>query len=628
MILFFLAVAFSALPCPASEPLNFIIIFADDQGYNDMGCFGAKRLRTPHLDRLAKEGTRFTSFYSAASVCTPSRAALLTGCYPGRVGKLPVLFPRSDIGINPAEETIAEILKSAGYRTACYGKWHLGHHRQFLPTQNGFDEYFGIPYSNDMGIDPSMPLAEKVHWRNGASREKFMQGGTKEPPLFEGEKVVEWPADQTTLTLRYQQRACRFIEQCAKDHKPFFLYLPHTMPHIPLYVTDKFRGQSDSGLYGDTIEEIDDAVGKIIQTLKKNRVSQNTIVVYTSDNGPWNLKGNRTDKIKGNMNRRIGGSAFPLRGFKFSTWEGGMRVPTIFWGPTHVLAGKTCDRIAGTIDLLPTFVAFSGATRPQKKIDGKNLLPLLKDPQANSPHQAFFYGTEAVRQGNWKLKGNALFNLEQDISESQNVANQNPKVVAQLKTLLSNHKIELSKNARKPGRYQRPPQTIGGLPAWTQYSGNWNYRNGNILHQANAREESLSLGPRVDSPKFEFSCKARIKKGSEGFRLVIGATSSSDYLRWSCGAYKNTLHSFMQIQQGKPTKRSAPFQTSLKKNQWYQLRIVAQTGIISCWIDDQKIHQENFPVPKGSRIGIGSNLSAVEFMDGKLLEKGKPRKLF
>ena len=271
-------------PSQGADRPNFIIIFTDDQGYNDLGCFGSPNIRTPNIDRMASEGMRLTSFYSGASVCTPSRAALLTGCYPERVGNLGVLFPNSDRGLNPEETTTAEMLRQHGYATACYGKWHLGHHQAFLPTEHGFDEYFGIPYSNDMGVDGSMELAEDIELLNGHTIEDFRADAGKAPPLMRDQLVIEWPADQRQLTRRYTEQATRFIKEHAKE--PFFIYLPHTMPHIPLYASDRFRGKSDAGLYGDTLEEIDWSVGEILKTLKNLKVDDRTLVVYTSDNGP------------------------------------------------------------------------------------------------------------------------------------------------------------------------------------------------------------------------------------------------------------------------------------------------------------------------------------------------------
>jgi arylsulfatase A-like enzyme len=444
----------------AADSPNIIVIFADDQGYQDLGVFGSPNIKTPNVDRMAKEGMRFTDFYSAASVCTPSRAALMTGCYPERVGRLGVLFPRDTKGLNPDETTIAEVLKAQGYATACIGKWHLGHKKPFLPTNQGFDLYFGIPYSNDMGIDPKMDLASDINWRNDYTEEKFrkLTGRRGGPPLFRGTEVVEFPVDQNTLTKRYTEEAIKFIT--ANKDKPFFVYLPHTMPHIPLYATPQFAGKSEAGLYGDTIEEMDWSVGQIMATLKKLSLDKNTLVIYTSDNGPWNLSGNATSKVKGNMNRRIGGSALPLRGYKFQQFEGGMREPTVMWWPGHIPAGSVCQEIAGTIDILPTIVAITGASLPEKKIDGHNILPLLEGhADAKSPHKAYFYQSKAVRIGNWKLlsggrrsKGPQLYDLSKDIGEKNNVAADNPDVVKMLVDALEAFKSEMKADGRPPGK--------------------------------------------------------------------------------------------------------------------------------------------------------------------------------
>lgn len=451
-----------------SETTNIIVIFADDQGYQDLGVFGSPNIKTPNIDRMAKEGMRFTDFYSAASVCTPSRAALMTGCYPERVGRLPVLFPRDQRGLNPDETTIAEMLKAQGYATACIGKWHLGHKKEFLPTSQGFDDYFGIPYSNDMGIDPDMAVADEIHWRNGLDEETFRQQKPNDrsggPPLMRGVEVVEYPVDQNTLTKRYTDEAIKFIT----EHKdaPFFVYLPHTMPHIPLFASSEFEGRSDLGLYGDAIEELDWSVGQILDTVRQLEIDQKTLVVYTSDNGPWNLKANATAKVKGNMNRSVGGSALPLRGYKFQQFEGGMREPTVMWWPGRIPAGSVCREVAGTIDILPTVAAVSGAKLPKKKIDGHNILPLLEGKAgAKSPHEAYFYQARGVRVGDWKLlvqgggrrnktkpPGQLLFNLARDISEKENVAAEHPEVVKRLGDLLEAFKNEVQANGRPPGK--------------------------------------------------------------------------------------------------------------------------------------------------------------------------------
>ncbi len=450
----FAAMTAAAATAPAANLPNFVLIFTDDQGYQDLGVFGSPNIKTPNIDRMAAEGMRFTDFYSAASVCTPSRAALMTGCYPERVGNLPVLFPRSTRGLNPKEVTIAEMLKAHGYATACVGKWHLGHHKQFLPTSQGFDSYYGIPYSNDMGIDRNMDLADDVVWREGITEESFRNGNGGGPPLMRGTKVIEVPADQATLTQRYTQEAIGFIR--TNRDKPFFLYLPHTMPHIPLYASEAFAGKSEAGLYGDTLEEIDWSVGQILGTLRELDIDKRTMVVYTSDNGPWNLKGNATSKVKGNTNRRVGGSAAPLRGYKFSRFEGGMREPTVMWWPGRIPAESVCSELAGTIDLLPTFAALSGSKLSDRKIDGRSIVQLIEGRDgATTPHEAYFYRTEGVRAGHWKLKGKSLFDLKVDIAEANDVASQHPDVLARLTKLREDHKQELSKNARPAGTVEK-----------------------------------------------------------------------------------------------------------------------------------------------------------------------------
>ncbi|MHC4192992.1 MAG: sulfatase family protein, partial [Planctomycetota bacterium] len=391
-----------------------MIIFCDDLGYGDLACFGSKLHRTPNLDRMAEQGTKFTSFYVTSSVCTPSRASLMTGCYPKRVdmhqdshGKC-VLFPVDGKGLNPNEITIAEILKKQGYAACCIGKWHLGDQPPFLPTRHGFDHYFGIPYSNDMG-----------------TRKETMNPPL---PLMQNEEVIEAPAIQDTLTKRYTEEAIRFINK-NKD-RPFFLYLPHTMVHDPLNPGNRFRGKSANGLYGDAVEEIDFYTGQILSTLRDLHLDKKTFVIFTSDNG---------------ASDRYGGSNAPLRGHKGTTFEGGMREPCIMWWPGQIPAGRTCDEIAVTIDLLPTFAHLTGTQPPTDRIiDGRNIWPIISGQRnAGSPHEAFYYyqidQLQAVRSGKWKLHlplkpkkrhwGKpipqaplALYDLENDIAEKNNLA--------------------------------------------------------------------------------------------------------------------------------------------------------------------------------------------------------------
>ena len=433
-----------------SKPPNFIVIFTDDQGFEDLGCFGSPKIKTPHLDQLAADGSKFTSFYSANSVCSPSRASLMTGCYPVRVSIPGVLFPRHDIGLNPDEITIADLLKTKSYATACIGKWHIGHKPKFLPTRQGFDSYYGIPYSNDMTIDPEAKLAENINLREGFTLDRVRNEKPKKNlvPLMRNEEVIEYPCDQTTLTKRYTEEAVKFIEENKK--RPFFLYLPHTMPHIPLFASEKFKGKSERGPYGDTIEEIDWSVGEIMKALRKNNLDENTLVVYTSDNGPWKLKDGR------------GGSANPLRGYKFQTYEGGMRVPCIMHWKGKIPPGSSCDEIAATIDLLPTIAGLSGVELPNDRtIDGKNIWPLISGKKgAKTPHEIYFFykgkSLESARQGKWKLRRSGkksqsieLYDLASDISESKNLARENEALTNEIIQKMNSFDEKL-KNAQRP----------------------------------------------------------------------------------------------------------------------------------------------------------------------------------
>jgi len=406
----------TARPAAEGERPNFVIIFCDDLGYADLSCFGSTTIQTPRLDRMAAEGMKFTDFYAAGPVCSPSRAALLTGRYPKRVGITGVLFPADKTGIKPQHKTIAEVLKTAGYATACIGKWHVGHLPEFMPTRKGFDHFFGMPYSNDM----------------------------KPYPLVRGDKTVEEPADQDTLIERYTEDAVRFMT--ANKDRPFFLYFAHNMPHIPLHITERFKGKSKGGLYGDVIEAIDWSTGEVLDALARLGIDKKTYVIFTSDNGPWLVKG------------KEGGSALPLRDGKGTTWDGGMREPCIAWGPGRVPAGKVCAEMALTMDLLPTLAKLGGATLPGGYLlDGKDISPLMLGAEgAKTPHEAFFFYNgsrlEAVRSGPWKLilfaappkdaegddakpRPPQLYHLVEDIGEKKNVAAENPDVVARLRAL-------------------------------------------------------------------------------------------------------------------------------------------------------------------------------------------------
>jgi len=430
---------------------NFVVLFCDNLGYGDVGCFGSQLHRTPHIDRLAADGLRLTSFYASSGVCTPSRASLMTGCYPRRVGLHStdpdgaVLRPVSPNGLHPDEITIAEVLQGLGYATACIGKWHLGDQDEFLPTRQGFDIFFGVPYSDDMTPRPD---------RNWPPL-----------PLMRGERVVEAPVDRNPLTRRYTSEAVDFIHQ-HKD-RPFFLYLPHAMPGSTShpFASDDFQGRSRNGAYGDAIEELDWSTGEIVRTLEQLQLDDKTLVVWTSDNGAPRRNPPQ-------------GSNLPLGGWGYSTREGGMRVPCVVRWTGHVPAGAVCDELTTTMDLLPTFARLAGGTPPaDRTIDGRDIRPLLAGaPNAGAPHEAFFYyhmdQLQAVRSGSWKLRlpltqrvtdlrGNtrsdagALFDVVRDPAEAEDLADAHPEIVERLLALAEIAREDLGDRGR-PGRDQRP----------------------------------------------------------------------------------------------------------------------------------------------------------------------------
>ena len=446
---------FSALTnLNAENKVNVVLIFADDQGYGDLGCFGSKKIKTPNIDQMAKEGRKFTNFMVASPVCTPSRAALLTGCYPKRVGlHQHVLFPSSNKGLHPQEYTLADHFKSQGYATACYGKWHLGHHPETLPRQNGFDHYFGIPYSNDMnhpdnkGKPKGGPDGMDILWNDPESTLTKWK-----TPLIENEKIVELPVDQRTITRRCTDKAISFIQK--NKGKPFFVYVPHSMPHIPLYVPDEIRDPNPLNAYTCVIEHIDSEVGRIIKTIKDLNLDKNTIVIYTTDNGPWLPF------------KHHGGSAGPLREGKGTTFEGGQRVPCVMWGPSRIPAGSVCEELMGTIDLLPSLAAITQKRLPAKnKIDGFDASHLIlgtgKTPRKEFLHYTSRGELEGIRSGDWKLlrkkprnkkQGETimLFNLSKDVGEENNLASEQPAIVARLSSRMKELDQEIEKNARQP----------------------------------------------------------------------------------------------------------------------------------------------------------------------------------
>lgn len=421
---------------PAPGRPNFVVILVDDLGYGDIEPYGSKVNRTPNLNRMAAEGMKLTSFY-AAPVCTPSRAQMMTGCYAKRVSLPSVIGPCCPNGLNPSEKTVAALLKERGYATMCIGKWHLGDQPAFLPTRHGFDHYVGLPYSNDMG--------GKAGQSNGT-----VKGGRPPLPLLRDEKVFEAPATQHKLTELYTQEAVSFIES-SKEH-PFFLYFPHTAVHVPLHPGQAFQGKSGNGRYGDWVEEVDWSVGQVLQTLRDLKLDRNTLVLFTSDNGPWLIQG------------RNGGVARPLRGGKASCWEGGVREPTLAWWPGQIAPGSACDAMVSEIDVLPTLVGLAGGTVPaDRRIDGLDIWPVLSGRRRTSPHDALFYFNggrlEGVRSGEWKLLNRRLYNLDADIGETTDVAEQHADVVRRLEGFMARMDADLGIAGKGPG--VRPSGKVG-----------------------------------------------------------------------------------------------------------------------------------------------------------------------
>lgn len=443
---------------------NIVLIFTDDQGYQDVGVFGSPNIKTPNLDQMAADGVKMTHYYAAQAVCSASRAGILTGCYPNRIGIHNALGPDNTHGINETETTLAEMLKEKGYATAIYGKWHLGHHKKFLPTRHGFDEWFGIPYSNDMW--PYHPQQGPIF-------------NFPDLPLYENETVIDTLVEQSQLTTQITERSVDFIKR-NKD-KPFFLYVPHPQPHVPLFVSDKFKGKSERGLYGDVIMEIDWSVGQIMQALKDNGLEEDTMVIFTSDNGPWLSYGNHA------------GSALPLREGKGTAWEGGQREPFIVKYPKKLKPGRTVDVPMMAIDILPTIAHVTESKLPEQVIDGKNAWSILTGERTEPVQDAYFFYYRVnemfgVRYGKWKMyfphryrtmdgqepgkdgqPGNyryvdmeeiELYDVVNDVSETNNVAEEHPEIVAEIKARANTMRQRLGDSlmelegseTREPGR--------------------------------------------------------------------------------------------------------------------------------------------------------------------------------
>ena len=454
-----------------NKPANIIIIFMDDMGYGDPECYGGGPYHTPNINQLAAEGMRFTNFYDAQAVCSASRSALLTGCYPTRIGISGALDHNSKFALNPEEETIAELLKTKGYKTAIIGKWHLGNKQPYLPLQNGFDEFFGLPYSNDM-----WPVYyDGTPWTDTSSYRS-----TYPPlPLYEGNqtiKTLKTLDDQAQLTTAYTERAVKYIQQ--NKNNPFFLYLAHSMVHVPIAASSKFKGKSGAGLFGDVMEEVDWSVGEVMKALKANGIAENTLVIFSSDNGPWLTFGNHA------------GSSGGLREGKGTAWDGGLKVPFIVNWPGKVPKGTICNKLTTTMDMLPTIVEICKAKLPAKKIDGVNVLDLFLAKQDANPRDEFVYyydknSLKAIRKGNWKLAfpclsqtydkpgaiGHdgfpgkygtdsvrlALYNLAADVGEERDVKDQHPDIVKQLTAIADKYRKEIGDGLTKQvGREVRP----------------------------------------------------------------------------------------------------------------------------------------------------------------------------
>lgn len=415
------------------DQINVILIFADDMGYGDLACYGNPVIQTPFLDQMAVDGVKYSQFYVTSPVCSPSRSSLLSGSYPKRLDlHKHVIFPQYKYGINPDEKLLPELFKEAGYNTACYGKWHLGHQIPFLPLQNGFDEYYGLPFSNDM-----------------SKKEQNIRGNMKYQyylPLMEGNDTIELDPDQRYFTKNLTERCINFIEQHRDE--PFFIYLAHPMPHIPIYASDSFAGQSRRGLYGDVIEEIDWSTGQIMKTLKENNILDNSFVFFSSDNGPWLPY------------KTHGGSAGPLRGGKGSTWEGGMREPCIIHWPESAKPESGVNQtVWSSLDILPTLVDLCGLNSPDLEIDGQSRLSEFLTGETPESTPFFYYSSrgiiEGIRVDEWKYRHLAdtsfLFNLEEDISEQYNLIKQYPDLADSLNLLMVEFDIKMTSEMRQHG---------------------------------------------------------------------------------------------------------------------------------------------------------------------------------
>ncbi|MAE28616.1 MAG: arylsulfatase [Planctomycetes bacterium] len=622
----FLALALSAClhngdapaPRPAEQrPPNIVLVYTDDQGWADIGSQGARGFATPNIDRLAQEGVRFTNFYVAQPVCSASRAALLTGCYPNRLGISGALGPGAKHGLHRDETTLAELCRGAGYATAMFGKWHLGHRLPFLPVHHGFDEFYGIPYSNDMW--PWHP--NYAHFSDPVERRKR---GYPDLPLFEGDKVVDDSVDaddQRAFTRGFTERATDFIRKHRDE--PFFLYLAHPMPHVPLFVDAANEGRTERGLYGDVIAEIDDSVGALLDTLAECGIDDNTLFIYASDNGPWLSYGDH------------GGSTGPLREGKGTTFEGGVRVPGLARFPGQIPAGLVCDEPLMTIDILPTVAGLIGAPLPERPIDGRNAWPLFQGEKgAHSPQEAYFFyyrvnDLEAMRSGKWKLHfphgyrsmagrelgsggspgkydysvrtGLELYDLEADIGERVNLAAEHPQVVERLTALADAMRAELGDNLteaegagqRAPGRWREVSIFNGtDLAGWRELGdAHFSVEDGEILGKVGGGRQSFLVteGSFADF-RLELELKA-VGPGNSGVQVRSHQRPSGQLYgyqievdpsprSWSGGLYDEGRRAWLDDLADNPAGRAA-----FEPGQWNSYRIECIGNRIRAWVN-------------------------------------------
>jgi len=552
MYISFIVLWLSVLVSQAGEKPNFIIIFTDDQGYGDLSCFGSETIKTPHIDQMAKEGRIFSSFYVGNPLCSASRAALMTGSYPKRLGMVkPVFFPLDKVGLHPDEVTIADMLKTAGYTTACIGKWHLGHLKPFLPTSQGFDYYYGIPYSNDMTHENKnkIPYGKwDKSWNNPG--EMVKQWYT---PLMENEEIIELPVDQQTITRRYTDKAIEFIT--TNKEKPFFVYLPHSMPHVPLFVPEDVYDPNPANAYINTIEHIDAEVGRVIKTVKELGLSDNTYIIFTTDNGPW-LRF-----------KHHAGSAGVLRGGKGGPHEGGPRVPCVMWGPGRIPAGTKTDAIASTIDLFPTFAKLANVNAQTRgPIDGLDISALIHGAD-ESPRKEMLYFQGArsivgIRQGDWKLlllgeqrKSVQLFNLKEDISETKNLANAEPERVAALRDRLKELDASITKEIRSLGTIEESTDAFVSLfngkdlKGWRKVNGSGEFKvdDGSILGYGENIKGNTFLRTEKTYKDFEFRYEFKFDslEGNSGLQFRSNQKNGDGRVfGYQCEA-SNTKHRVM-----------------------------------------------------------------------------------